>query len=68
VGDLTAAVARQGQVVALEAMTPQDRRRTEVLLREIGRRLLPDTRPVVAAERLDEVRLFTSTSVTARGL
>jgi hypothetical protein len=68
VGDLTAAVARQGQVVEFDAMTPQDRRRTEVLLREIGRRLLPDTRPVVEAERLDEVRLFTSTSVTARGL
>ncbi len=69
VGDLNAAVARQGRVVAFDMMAPRDRRRAEDLLNEISRRMVPDTRPVgVLAVGVEEVRLITSTSVTARGL
>jgi hypothetical protein len=69
VGDLNAAVARQGRVVAFDMMAPRDRRRAEELLDEISRRMVPDTRPVgVLAVGVEEVRLITSTSVTARGL
>jgi predicted anti-sigma-YlaC factor YlaD len=69
VGDLNAAVARQGRVVAFHRMAPRDRQHAEALLNEISRRMVPDTRPVgVLAVSVEEIRLITSTSVTARGL
>jgi hypothetical protein len=68
VGDLTAAVARQGHVIALGRLNPGERRRAHALLNEISQRMVPDTRPMGAAVRVEEVRLLTSTSVTARGL
>jgi hypothetical protein len=68
VGDLSAAVARQGHALALDRLTRRDREHAQALLSEISRRLVPDTRPVGPAVRVNEFRLFTSASVTARGL
>ena len=68
VRELTAAVTRRGHIIGLDRMAPQDRRHAEALLDEINRRLVPETRPVGAKVRVDEVRLITSTSVSARGL
>ncbi len=68
VGELTEAVTRHGHIVGLDMMTARDRRHAEALLDEISRRLVPETRPVGAEVRVDEVRLITSTSVSARGL
>jgi anti-sigma factor RsiW len=66
VGDLTAALARQGHIVAVDRLTPRDRRHAEELLTEISRRLVPDSRPFGGAVRVEQVRLITSTSVSAR--
>jgi hypothetical protein len=68
VSDLTAAVARRGHVMALDRLTPGDRERAHALANEISRRMVVDTRPVGAAVRVEEVRLLTTTSVTASGL
>jgi len=71
VGDLTAAVARRGQVVAVDQLRPRDRRLAQELLTEISRRMVPDHRPFGAAVRVEvdpsrPLHLFTSTFVSAR--
>jgi hypothetical protein len=71
VGDLTAAVARRGHVVAIDRLTPRDRRHAEELLTEISRRMVPEDRPFGATVRVEvdprrPLHLFTSTWVSAR--
>ena len=61
---LAEAVTRHGRIIELSDMGPSDRRNTEALLDEIGRR---QTKELVRVE-MQEVRLVTSTDVSAKGL
>lgn len=68
VGALSAALTRKGRVVDLYSMTPDDRRYAESLLDEISRMRFSEPMAVGAAVAVHQVRLVTSTGVTAKGL
>ena|SRR6186713_471718 len=68
VGALANALTRKGRVVNLYLMTPEDRRYTESLLDEINRLRFTEPLTVGAAVAVHQVRLVTSTGVTAKGL
>jgi hypothetical protein len=65
---LTLAMTRRGRWVTLESMDPVDRRYAESLLDELNRLRMND--PMLGSVRVNvhEVRLVTSTSVSAKGL
>jgi hypothetical protein len=54
-------------VVAVDRLGARDRRHAQELLTEIRLRMVPDRRPFGAAVRVEQVHLFTSTFVSARG-
>ncbi len=66
VQQLTAAVARPGHVLAVNRLAPRDQQHARELLSEISRRMVPDSRTFGAPLRIEQVRLVTSTSVSAR--
>jgi hypothetical protein len=69
VSDLAALMTRQGRVVSLDAMTPAERQRAEHLLEQITRLRMAEWIPnSTTAFNVHQVRLVTSTSVTAKGL
>ncbi len=63
-GLLAEAVTRQGHIVELSEMADQDRRYTEALLDEIGRRQSRELVPVT----LQQIRLVATADVSAEGL
>lgn len=76
VGELDAAISRSGRAVRLDEMSPRDRRKVEILLDEIYELTVERSRDhrarsssaVTGTVNVREVRLLTSTSVTAKGL
>ena len=68
VGALAEALTRHGRVINLYLMTPEDRRYTESLLDEINRLRFTEPLAVGAALAVHQVRLVTSTGVSAKGL
>lgn len=67
---LATAVTHEGRVVTLDAMNPEDRQRAEALFDELTRMSMRSTQPVRGRRsfKVYEVRLVTSTGVTAKGV
>ncbi|HWB15543.1 MAG TPA: zf-HC2 domain-containing protein [Vicinamibacterales bacterium] len=69
VGALAAEIRREGQAGSFQSMRPADRQRVEALLEQITRFRLNDVGGVgTTMLNVHEVRLVTSTSVSAKGL
>ena len=68
VGALADVLTRKGRVVDLYLMSPEDRRYTESLLDEISRLRFTEPLAIGAALAVHQVRLVTSTGVSAKGL
>ena len=68
VENLADMVTRNGRVVSFDLLSPDDRQKTEELFVEIRRMRRMGPPSVVTAFTVHEVRLVTSTSVSAKGL
>lgn len=66
--ELADMITRRGRVIDLSTMHPADRLRTENLMDEISRRRFGQTLQMGEPVQVREVRLVTSTSVSAKGL
>jgi len=68
VGALADVLTRQGRWITLESMHPADRRYAEQLLAQINQMRMTDPMLVAVRVNVHELRLVTSTSVSAKGL
>ena len=66
--ELADLVTRQGRIIDLSTMHPTDRRRTEDLMDQISRLRFGQTLQMGMPVNVRELRLITSTSVSAKGL